>query len=161
MFKRLARTIRGPSQDPRMDHISRPLPRDLTDEDLVAALDIALREDPDPSYLVETLPSALRQVTGRDYQVLDRSVRDVTGRYRKSLVMVRDGDVGRWRGYDVMAYPLIAPTEKARETLAAIAATDAGEADDEAQRAASIGARWRAALGSGAAPPREDSEGGH
>jgi hypothetical protein len=155
MFKRLARTIRGPSQDPRMDHISRPLPRDLPDEDVVAALDVALSENPNPSYLVETLPSALRQVTGRDFQVLDRSVRDVTGRYSKSMVMIRDGDVGRWRGYDAMAYPLLAPTEKARETLAAISADDS---DDEAKRAASIGARWRAALGSGAAPPRHHAD---
>lgn len=136
-----------------MEYISRPLPRGLTDEDVVAALDVALGEDGDPAYLVETLPAALRQVTGRDFQVLDRSVRDVTGRYRKGMVMIRDGDVGRWRGYDAMAYPLLAPDEKARDTLAALAADDD---DEQAKRAATIGARWRAALGSGAAPPPRD-----
>jgi hypothetical protein len=155
MFKRLARTIRGPSQDQRMDYISRPLPRDLPDEEVLAALDIALAASPNPSYLVETLPAALEQVTGRRFQVLDRSVRDVTGRYRKSMVMIRDGDVGRWRGYEAMAYPLLAPSEKARETLAALE-----ESDPEAERTASIGARWRAALGSGSAPPRRDDAGG-
>ena len=84
MFKTLVRTFRGPSNDPRMSHISRPLPRDLLDEQVLAALDIALAENPNPSYLVETLPAALRQVTGRDFEVLDRTVRDVTGSFTKA-----------------------------------------------------------------------------
>ncbi len=111
------RTFRGPSRDPRMAYISRPLPRDLPDEDVVAALEIALRENPDPSYLVETLPAALHQVTGRrDLQVLDRSSWDVTGRFVKRMVMIRAGDMGRWRGYEENAYPLIAPARGARRT---------------------------------------------
>lgn len=124
MLKSLARTFRGPSRDPRMTYISRPLPRDLPDEQVVEALDIALAVDPNPAYLVETLPPALRQVTGRDLQVLDRSVRDVTGAFTNMQVMIRDGDVGRWPGYDAMSYPLIAPSEKAAETRAAIVAAD-------------------------------------
>lgn len=127
MLKSLARTFRGPSRDPRMAYISRPLPRDLTDEQVVEALDIALSTDPNPAYLVETLPSALRQVTGRDFQVLDRSARDVTGAFVRTAVMIRDGDVGRWPGYDAMSYPLIAPSAKAQETRAAIAAADASD----------------------------------
>ena len=114
MVTSLFRTLRGPSRDPRMAYISRPLPRDLRDEDVVAALEIALRENPDPTYLVETLPGALRQVTGRDLQVLDRSARDVTGRFVKRQVMIRQGDVGRWRGYEENAYPLIAPAKRER-----------------------------------------------
>ncbi|MDQ3880129.1 MAG: hypothetical protein M3295_03515, partial [Chloroflexota bacterium] len=119
VFRRLMRTFRGPSDDPRMAYISRPLPRDLPDEDVVAALEIALQENPDPTYLVETLPPALRQVTGRDdLQVLDRSARDVTGRFVRRQVMIRQGDVGRWRGYAAHAYPLIAPPQP-REDAAA------------------------------------------
>ncbi len=114
MLKSLFRTFRGPSRDPRMAYISRPLPRDLPDDDVVAALDIALRENADPTYLVETLPGALRQVTGRDFQVLDRSARDVTGRFVKRQVIIRAGDVGRWRGYAENAYPLIAPSKRER-----------------------------------------------
>ncbi len=114
-----------------MASISRPLPRDLTDEQVVEALDLALATDPNPAYLVETLPPALRQVTGRDFQVLDRSVRDVTGAFAKTAVMIRDGDVGRWPGYDAMSYPLIAPSAKAQETRAAIAAADVPDGDDE------------------------------
>src|SRR5919106_1857910 len=131
MFRSLKRTFIGPSRDPRMAYISRPLPRDLPDEQVVAALEIALQTDPDPAYLVETLPPALRQVTGRNLQVLDRSVRDVTGAFSKTLVMIRDGDVGRWPGYAAMSYPLIAPSSKAEDTRAAIVAADAasGEAD--------------------------------
>jgi hypothetical protein len=125
MFQQLKRTFVGPSRDPRMSYISRPLPRDLPDEQVVAALEIALRTDPDPAYLVETLPSALREVTGRSFQVLDRSVRDVTGAFSKTLVMIRDGDVGRWPGYAAMSYPLIAPSDKVEETRAAIVAADA------------------------------------
>jgi hypothetical protein len=132
MLKSLVRTFRGPSRDPRMTYISRPLPRDLPDEQVVAALDIALGVDPDPAYLVETLPAALTQVTGRDLQVLDRSVRDVTGAFSKVQVMIRDGDVGRWPGYDAMAYPLIVPSAKAEETRAAIIAADAPDGPTEA-----------------------------
>lgn len=115
----------GPSRDPRMAYISRPLPRDLPDEQVVAALELALEENSNPEYLVETLPGALKEVTGRDLQVLDRSVRDVTGRYAKSMVMIRDGDVGHWRGYDVLSYPLLAGSAKAEETQAALAEADA------------------------------------
>lgn len=89
-----------------MAYISRPLPRGLPDEQVVAALEIALRENPDPGYLVETLRPALLTVTGRTYQVLDRSVRDVTGTYSKPMVMIRDGEVGLWPGYQARAYPL-------------------------------------------------------
>jgi len=92
MFKSLVRTIRGPSRDPRMAYITRPLPRYLPDEQVVAALEIAMAENPDPGYLVETLPAALRQVSGHDYQVLDRTTGDVTGTFRKTQVMIRDGD---------------------------------------------------------------------
>ena len=129
MFKSLVRTFKGPSRDPRMAYISRPMPRDLPDEQVVEALEIALAADPNPAYLVETLPPALKQVTGRDLQVLDRSVRDVTGAFAKSMVMIRDGDVGSWPGYAAMSYPLLAPTDKAEETRAAIAAADAEEGD--------------------------------
>jgi hypothetical protein len=125
-MKRLIRTFVGPSRDPRMmAYISRPLPRDLTDEQVVAALDIALAENPDPAYLPETLPAALRAMTGHEYEVLDRSTRDVTGAFGKTQVMIRDGDVGRWPGYAAMSYALLAPSAKAEETRAAIAATDA------------------------------------
>ncbi len=112
-----------------MTYISRPLPRDLPDEQVVEALEIALEADPNPSYLVETLPPALKQVTGRDLQVLDRSVRDVTGAFTRTQVMIRDGDVGRWPGYDAMSYPLIAPSDKAEQTRAAIVAADAPDGD--------------------------------
>lgn len=130
MLKSLVRTFMGPSRDPRMAFISRPMPRNLPDEQVVQALEIALAAEPDPAYLVETLPAALRQVTGHDYQVLDRSARDVTGAYTKTMVMIRDGDVGSWPGYAAMAYPLIAPPDKVEETRAAIVAADApaGEA---------------------------------
>ena len=128
MFKSLARTFRGPSRDPRMAYISRPMPRDLLDVDVLDALDLALEADPNPAYLVETLPPALRQVTGRDLQVMDRSVRDVTGAFHRVQVMIRDGDVGRWPGYDAMSYPLIAPSAKTEDTRAAI--TAASEDDD-------------------------------
>ncbi len=120
MFKSLVRTFKGPSRDPRMAYISRPMPRDLLDEQVLDALDLAFEADPNPAYLVETLAPALRQVTGRDLQVLDRSVRDVTGAFNRVQVMIRDGDVGRWPGYDAMSYPLIAPSPKAEETRAAI-----------------------------------------
>jgi hypothetical protein len=132
MIKSLVRTFRGPSRDPRMTYISRPLPRDLRDEDVVAALELAFATDPNPGYLVETLPPALRQVTGRSFQVLDRSVRDVTGAFGKVQVMIRDGDVGRWPGYDAMSYPLIKPSPKTEETRAAIVAADASGGETEA-----------------------------
>jgi hypothetical protein len=122
MLRSLVRTIRGPSSDPRMAYISRPLPRGLTDEEVLAALELALGRDPDPAFLVETLQPALREVTGRDYQVLDRSVRDVTGAFGKTMVMVRDGEVGLWPGYAARAYPLLnldARTEQARREIAA------------------------------------------
>jgi hypothetical protein len=131
MMKSLVRTFRGPSRDPRMAYVSRPLPRDLPDEQVVEALEIALAADPNPAYLVETLAPALRQVTGRNLQVLDRSVRDVTGAFTKTMVMIRDGDVGRWPGYDAMSYPLLAPSAKLEATRAAIVAADAAEAEEE------------------------------
>jgi hypothetical protein len=125
MLKSLKRTFMGPSRDPRMlAYISRPLPRDLLDEDVVAALDLALAENPDPDYLVETLQPALRQVTGRDLEVLDRSTRDVTAAFGKTMVMIRDGDVGLWPGYAARSYPLIRPSQKAAETAATIEAVE-------------------------------------
>ena len=132
MIKSLVRTFRGPSRDPRMAYISRPMPRDLRDEDVVAALELALATDANPGYLVETLPAALKQVTGRDLQVMDRSVRDVTGAFSRVQVMIRDGDVGRWPGYDAMSYPLLAPPAKVEETRAAIVAADASGDESEA-----------------------------
>lgn len=111
-----------------MAYISRPLPRDLPDEQVLEALEIALAENPDPAYLVETLPDALRTVTGREsLRVLDRSVRDVTGAFAKTYVMIRDGDVGSWPGYAAMSYPLLMPSESAEEARAAIVAADAPE----------------------------------
>ena len=127
MFKSLMRTFKGPSRDPRMSYISRPLPRDLLDEDVVAALELALAENSNPAYLPETLGPALKKVTGREFQVMDRSVRDVTGAFSKTMVMIRDGDVGSWPGYAAMSYPLLAPSAKAEETRAAIAAGDGDE----------------------------------
>ena len=121
MIRSLVRTIRGPSRDPRMEFISRPLPRGLTDEDVLAALELALGRDPNPADLVETLRPALGEVTGLDYEVLDRSVRDVTGAFGKTMVMVRDGDVGLWPGYAARAYPLLdrsGLTEQARRDIA-------------------------------------------
>jgi hypothetical protein len=114
MVRSLIRTLRGPSQDPVMTHISRPLPRGLLDEEVVAAVRKALEADPRPATLVETLPAALRQVTGRSYQVLDRSVRDVTGAFAKASVMIRDGEVGIWPGYAARAYPLLEPSRKGK-----------------------------------------------
>jgi hypothetical protein len=114
-----------------MTYVSRPLPRDLPDEQVIEAIELALGTDPNPAYLVETLPAALKQVTGRDLQVMDRSVRDVTGAYSKVQIMIRDGDVGRWPGYDAMSYPLIAPSEKAEATRAAIVAADATDGQAE------------------------------
>ena len=117
-----------------MAYISRPLPRDLSDEDVLAALEIAFAVDSNPAYLVETLPPALHQVTGNPgLQVLDRSVRDVTGAFAKTMVMIRDGDVGHWPGYDAMSYQLLAPSEKAEETRAAIVAADAESGAEAAQ----------------------------
>ena len=112
-----------------MTFISRPLPRDLPDEEVLQALEIALAGDPNPAHLVETLPPALKQVTGRDLQVLDRSVRDVTGAFTKVQVMIRDGDVGRWPGYAAMSYPLLQPSESAEAARAAIIAADAASSD--------------------------------
>jgi hypothetical protein len=128
MFKSLVRTIRGPSSDPRMDYISRPLPRALTDEEAVAAVELALERNPNPATLVETLPAALREVTGRDYQVMDRSVWDVTGAFGKTMVMIRDGEVGLWPGYAARAYPMLDRSAKTEETRRAIAAA-AGAGD--------------------------------
>lgn len=111
-----------------MDFISRPLPRGLTDEEVVAALELALERDPDPAFLVETLPAALREVAGRDYQVLDRSVRDVTGAFGKTMVMIRDGEVGLWPGYAARAYPLLdrdGHVERARREIAAASGEEA------------------------------------
>jgi hypothetical protein len=128
MIKSLVRTLKGPSRDPRMAYISRPLPRDLPDEQVLAALEIALAGDPNPDDLVETLPPALRQVTGHSYEVLDRSAGDVTGRFRRSQVMIRDGSVGLWPGYQARSYPLLAPSRRAERTRAAIIAADGSPA---------------------------------
>jgi len=122
MLKSFVRTLRGPSRDPRMAHISLPLPRNLPDEQVLQALEIALAENPDPAYLVETLPPALRQVTGHDYEVLDRTASDVTGSFVKTSVMIRDGSVGLWPGYAARAYPLLARDARTEEARAAIAA---------------------------------------
>jgi hypothetical protein len=129
MINSLIRTLKGPSRDPRMALISRPLPRNLPDEQVLAALEIALSADPNPDDLVETLPAALRQVTGHDYQVLDRAASDVTGNFRRSQVMIRDGAVGLWPGYAARAYPLLAPAPHAERTRAAIVAADGSPAD--------------------------------
>jgi hypothetical protein len=126
MLQSLKRTFMGPSRDPRiLAYISRPLPRYLSDDDVVAALDIAFQQNPDPGYLVETLRPALLEVTGHDYEVLDRSVRDVTGAFSKTMVMIRDGDIGLWPGFAARSYPLIRSTEKTAETTAAIGGPDA------------------------------------
>ncbi len=103
-----------------MRYISRPLPRDLPDAEVVKALDIAMAANPDPAYLVETLPAALREVTGRDFEVMDRSVQDVTGTHLRRAVMIRDGDVGHWPGYDAMRYSLLASPEEAAAARAAL-----------------------------------------
>ena len=129
MIKSLVRTLKGPSRDPRMSLISRPLPRDLLDEQVLAALEIALAADPNPEDLVETLPAALRQVTGHDYQVLDRAASDVTGAFRRTQVMIRDGAVGLWPGYEARAYPLLAPSAHTERTRAAIAAAEGSATD--------------------------------
>jgi hypothetical protein len=104
-----------------MAYISRPLPRDLPDAQVVEALDRALAVNPDPAYLVETLPDALREVTGRNFEVLDRSVQDVTATHLRRAVMIRDGDVGHWPGYDAMRYSLLASPEDAAAARAALA----------------------------------------
>ncbi|HEU5315065.1 MAG TPA: hypothetical protein VFX49_03090, partial [Chloroflexota bacterium] len=52
---------------------------------------------------------------------------DVTGAFTKTLVMIRDGDVGHWPGYDAMAYPLLARDVRADEARAAIAAAEGDE----------------------------------
>lgn len=129
MVRSLIRTLKGPSDDPRMGYISRPLPRGLTDEEVLAAIERALAANPDPRFLVESLPAALREVTGSEYQVLDRSVQDVTGAFTKTMVMVRDGPVGLWPGYEARAYPMLAPSAKAEETRRAIAAAEGEEAE--------------------------------
>jgi hypothetical protein len=129
MFKSLVRTLKGPSRDPRMALISLPMPRNLLDEQVLAALEIALAANPNPDDLVETLPSALRQVTGHDYQVLDRAASDVTGSFRRSQVMIRDGSVGLWPGYEARAYPLLAPSPHTERVRAAIAAADGSPGD--------------------------------
>ena len=131
MLKSFVRTLRGPTRDPRMAHISRPLPRNLLDEQVLEAIDLALAENPEPAYLVETLPAALLKVTGHDYEVLDRTTSDVTGSFVKASVMIRDGAVGLWPGYAARAYPLLARdarTEQARAAIAAGAPGGEGEA---------------------------------
>ena len=129
MIKSLVRTLKGPSRDPRMAYISRPLPRHLPDEQVLSALELALTADPNPDALVETLPAALRQVTGHDFQVLDRTAADVTGAFRRTQVMIRDGAVGIWPGYRARAYPLLAPSHRTERTRAAIVAADGSAAD--------------------------------
>ncbi len=111
----------GPSRDSRMRYISRPLPRDLPDDQVVQALDLAMAVNPDPAYLVETLPAALREVTGRDFEVMDRSVSDVTGIHMRRAVMIRDGDVGHWPGYDSRRYSLLSGPKEAAAARAALA----------------------------------------
>jgi hypothetical protein len=133
MLKSLIRTFRLPSNDPRLAYISRPLPAGLTDDEVLAALELAFAANPDPQYLPETLRPALREVTGRDYQVLDRSVQDVTRAFTKTMVMIRNGPVGLWPGYEARAYPLLATSPKAEQTRRAIAAA---EAAGEGERAA-------------------------
>jgi len=130
MIKSLVRTLKGPSRDPRMAYICRPVPRDLPDEQVVAALEIALAASANPDDLVETLPPALRQVTGRTFSVLDRSTGDVTGAFRRSQVMIRDGEVGLWPDYAARAYPLLAPSDSSEKTRVAIIAADGTDADD-------------------------------
>jgi hypothetical protein len=103
-----------------MAYISRPLPRDLPETQVVEALDQALAVNPDPAYLVETLPDALLAVTGRRFEVLDRSVGDVTGTHLRRAVMIRDGDVGHWPGYDAMRYSLLASPDDAAAARAAL-----------------------------------------
>lgn len=133
MISSLVRTLRGPSRDPRMAYISRPLPRGLPEEQVLQAIEEALAENANPAYLVETLPGPLRRITGRErLEVLDRSVQDVTGAFAKTMVMIRDGDVGRWPGYAAMSYPLIKPSAKAEETRAAIEAASAADGGDAA-----------------------------
>ncbi len=112
-----------------MGYISRPLPRGLSDEEVLEALDRALTANPDSHFLVESLRPALREVTGRDYEVLDRSVQDVTGAFSKTMVMIRDGAVGLWPGYEARAYPMLAPSAKAEETRRAIAAAEGEPAE--------------------------------
>lgn len=129
MIKSLIRTLRGPSRDPRMTYISRPLPRNLPDEAVVAALGIAFAANPDPGYLVETLPPALREVTGHEYEVLDRSVSDVTSSFSRTMVMIRDGAIGLWPGYAARAYPLLATPAEQEATRAAIASAEGERAE--------------------------------
>jgi hypothetical protein len=53
----------------------------------------------------------------------------VTGAFTKTMVMIRDGAVGLWPGYEARAYPLLAPSPKTEETRRAIAAAE-GEGED-------------------------------
>jgi hypothetical protein len=157
----MIRTFRGPSRDPRMAFISRPLPRGLTDEEVLAALEVALAENPDGRYLVETLRPALQQVTGRDYEVLDRSVRDVTGAFTKAMVMIRDGSVGLWPGYEARAYPMIATSERTEEARRAIAEAS-GQAGQEPSPTNPVGKPGWAPpppVGQRSAPPAGDDAG--
>jgi hypothetical protein len=68
-------------------------------------------------------------VTGHDYQVLDRAASDVTGAFRRTEVMIRDGAVGLWPGYAARAYPLLAPSAHTERTRAAIAAAEGSSAE--------------------------------
>jgi len=126
MIRSLVRTIMGPSRDPRMAFVTRPLPRQLPDEQVLAAMEMALERNPDPAYLVETLPPALRELTGRDYEVLDRTVKDVTGAMVRTQVMIRDGDVGLWPGYRARAYSMLAPRGSMEATRRAIIDAEGG-----------------------------------
>lgn len=171
MVRSLWRTLMGPSRDPRMASISRPLPRDLPDAQVVEALDRALAVNPDPAYLVETLPAALREVTGREFEVLDRSVQDVTGTHLRRTVMIRDGDVGHWPGYDAMRYSLLASPRDAAAARAALAEPPArmpgweprppagadapGRADLELEARTPDATEGPPAAGAGAAAPAE------
>ncbi|MEO7334859.1 MAG: hypothetical protein ABIZ71_13115 [Gemmatimonadales bacterium] len=153
MIKSLIRTFRGPSRDPRMAYISRPLPRHLPDEQVLAAMEAALAASPDPERLVETLPPALRAVTGHTYQVLDRSTGDVTGTYRKVQIMIRDGEIGLWPGYAARAYPMLAEARGSEAARAAIAAADGGSSPDAVSPTNPVGkAGWKPP----ALPARDD-----
>jgi hypothetical protein len=51
-------------------------------------------------------------------------VRDVTGTYAKPMVMIRDGEVGLWPGYQARAYSLRASSDGAEAARTAIAGED-------------------------------------
>jgi hypothetical protein len=99
--------------------------------------EIALAANPNPDDPV-IAADHWRQVTGHDYQVLDRAASDVTGQFRRTQVMIRDGAVGLWPGYEARAYPLLAPSSQVERTRAAIVAAD-GTASDAASPTSPVG----------------------